>query len=403
MNRRHHAARLAGVAALVCCTPFTAFAQLSANALPAAGPLVITRGGTYSGQWASNDPNTAAVTINTDSPVILQNMNLSSRGDLIDINGSAGAQVTIQNVKGTAVDPGVAGAQRGTFVHAATVSSLQVTHCSMYGVSFGVQVLSSTVQSLTLSENLASQMEDRASDGNGGLLSTRPSLGHFIILNRSTAPNGADISWNQVIDTIGQSSVEDVINLYKSQGSAQNPVHIHDNYMEGYSSTTTASYTGTGIIADGDGKAPDTAYALIENNQMVHAAGSGVEIAAGHDINVSANRVVSCGLDSSGHWFAMPFVNAIVVWNYYSDPAFGNLAVGGTAGGMVRPSGSGTPQIADMWARTEDLNGSDQLQANQFTDPCMVDGQVNSNAENNERAVWTNKLSNAGITPGSSF
>ena len=361
---------------------------------------MITQGGTYSGTWSSNDPKTPAVTIETDQPVTLQNASLSGRGDLIEIYGNLGANVTIENVTGTALDPGGSGLQRGAFVLASKVNSLQVRHCSMSGVSFGIKLVYSLAQSLVLSENKADDLEDRASDGKGGLLSARPTLGHFINLIGVVAPHGADISWNEVLGTIGTGSTEDVINLYKSQGTASMPIHVHDNYLEGYSSVTTPSYTGTGIIADGDGKAPDTAYTLIENNEIVHVAGSGIEIATGHDNTVKTNRLVSCGQDASGNWFAMPFANAVVVWNYYGSGTFFNNSVEGTMGGFLRPSATGAPQVADLWVRTSDVNFTDNLGHNSFTDPCLVHGQVNLDAEAAERGVWANKLASAGISPG---
>ena len=46
--------------------------RLLMSATPAivySGPIVITSGGTYSGNWQSTSPGTAAVTIKTTSPV----------------------------------------------------------------------------------------------------------------------------------------------------------------------------------------------------------------------------------------------------------------------------------------------------------------------------------------------
>ena len=363
--------------------------------------IVITAGGVYSGNWASNDPDTPAVTIHTDQPVTLRNAVISGRGDLISVSGVAqGANVTLQNVTGTALDPTVAGRQRGSFITAQDISALRVTKCSMFGVSYGIRVLSSTLTTLDLSKNIARELEDRASDGHGGLQTTRPSLGHFIFLNGVLAPNGAEIAWNQVVDTIGGSSTEDVINVYKSQGYPAATIRVHDNYLEGYSSTTTPSYTGTGIISDGDSHQPVTAYVTFENNQMVHTAGSGVEIATGHDILARNNRVVSCGLDAGGKWFAMPFVNAVVFWNYYGAPEFNNNVITGTRGGVVRPDAQGKPMIADLYVRAPDLNASDQSSGNPFNDPCFVNGSLHLQAEEDERTLWRTKLAAANITPG---
>ena len=47
------------------------------------GPLTITQGGTYSGNWRSTDPNTPAVTVATTAPVVIQNSHVTGPNDLI--------------------------------------------------------------------------------------------------------------------------------------------------------------------------------------------------------------------------------------------------------------------------------------------------------------------------------
>jgi chitinase len=47
------------------------------------GPITITLGGTYSENWKSTNPNTAAVTISTAS-VIIQNSYVAGPADLMD-------------------------------------------------------------------------------------------------------------------------------------------------------------------------------------------------------------------------------------------------------------------------------------------------------------------------------
>lgn len=387
--------------ALAACGTSPTISALVQVTAAAPSPLVITAGGVYSGTWTSSDPDVPAVKVQTDQPVTLRNAIISGRGDLIRIeNVGHGGNVTVRNVTGTALDPGVPGRQRGAFLTAENVSVLRVAHCSMYGVSYGLRVLSSTPSFLRLTKNLARELEDRASDGRGGLRNDRPSLGHFIFLNGVNAPNGADISWNEVVNTIGSSSTEDVINIFKSQGSPAAAIRVHDNYMEGYSSTTTPSYTGAGIISDGDRHPPVTAFVSFEDNDMVHTAGSGVQIAVGHDILARNNRVVSCGTDAGGKWFAMPYVNAVVFWNYYGAPEFSNNIITGTQGGVLRPDAKGVPMVADLYTRTPDLDASDRDTDNLFSDPCLAEGKINLQAEEEERTYWRTKLAAAGVVPG---
>ena len=383
------------------CGGVTASATVVVASHQASGPITITHGGTYTGTWSSEDWHTPAVRIQTTDPVILRNSTITGRGDLISIPSTGtGANVTVENVTGTALDPMAAGVQRGNFVVAEGVASLIVKHCTISGARFGVKVLASPAASLQIAENVATDLEDRTSDGSGGFLNDRPDLGHFVMLNGVVAPHGAEIAWNQVTNTVGQSSTEDVFNLYKSQGSPGAPISVHDNYMEGNSSPAVAQYTGSGLIADGDAAQPETAFVNFVRNQVVHTAGSGVEIAAGHDILVSDNRVVSCGVNGNGDWIAAPFVNAIVVWNYYGVSQFSNIVVQGTVGGMLRPDGNGLPMVADIWVRTQDLDATDVMRAQAFTDPCLTGSQPNSAAEDAERAFWQAKLSKNNIKTG---
>jgi hypothetical protein len=49
----------------------------------AAGPIVITRGGTYSGSWENLTDRTPVITIKTTEPVVIQNATIKGKGHLI--------------------------------------------------------------------------------------------------------------------------------------------------------------------------------------------------------------------------------------------------------------------------------------------------------------------------------
>ncbi|MGC2402140.1 MAG: chitobiase/beta-hexosaminidase C-terminal domain-containing protein, partial [Acidobacteriaceae bacterium] len=66
------------------------------------GSLVITQGGTYTGNWQSTDAKTPAVTIATTQPVVIENAHLRSAGDLIRTT-IAGANITVRNSLGVAL------------------------------------------------------------------------------------------------------------------------------------------------------------------------------------------------------------------------------------------------------------------------------------------------------------
>ena len=369
-----------------------------------AGPIEITHGGVYSGNWTSNDARVAAVTIRTDEDVVLQNATVSGRGNVIAVTGGKnGAHVTIRNVTGTALDAGVSGAARGAFLLAQQVAALTVDHCTMTGMAFGIKASVSTPSVLRITNNRAVNLEDRASDGHGGLLPTRPVLGHFILLNHVVAAGGAEIAWNEAVQTMGSTSTEDAINIYESSGSKDHPIRVHDNYLEGQSTAVPGkSYTGTALIADGSAaaNAAPTAWVVFENNQVVATAGTAVGIAYGHDVTARNNRVVSCGVDAAGHRYAWG-ANAVVLWNYYKVPGFYNNTITGTTGGMAAPAHGGGMHAANAWMNREgNPDASNSIGKNSFTDPCLVNGKVDLGAEDAERARWKAKLAAAGQRVG---
>ncbi|WP_157466511.1 hypothetical protein [Edaphobacter aggregans] len=377
----------------------------SASALvsPTANPsaIRITSGGTYGGNWSSADPKVPAVTILTNDPVILRNATITGRGDLIVVYGrNGGANVTIDNVTGIALDPGVTGQGRGTFLGAERISHLSVTHCTMRGVSFGVYIVSSTLASLQIRDNVARDLEDRKSDGHGGFLLNQRLPGHLIQLNNVSLPNGGEIAWNQMINSDGASSVEDIINFYESRGSAGKPVRIHDNYLEGGFSAglTTSYYTGAGIQLDGESNDPSKAngFVMIANNTLVHLAGDGISIAAGHDIYVIGNRIVSCGKDSSGRWIANPGSNALGMWNYYKTNQYFNNYIANNSGGLVKPDANGNPSPGNIYAPSASGSLNNVVNTNAFEQPCLVGSHLNLAAESIERNRWLSTVAEAG-------
>jgi hypothetical protein len=369
-------------------------------------PITIVSGGTYSGNWVSSDPKSPAITIATSEPVVIQNSTLISKADLIVVKaGGSGANLVVRNVKGIAIDPGVAGKQRGKFLYAYNAKSITVTHCTMTGVSYGVYIDASTLTGLSISNNVANNMEDRASDGKGGLAMQRPSLGHFVIIGHSVAVNGGDISWNQVINTPGRSSVEDVINLFLSHGrSKDNVIWIHDNYLQGMFSpaNTSDNYTGSGIMMDGasDDLQTATGYVTISNNQIVHTANAGIGINAGHDISATNNRIVSCGKDSSGAWIATTSGVAVALWNGYHSKVFFNNSVSGTSGGLIRPDKFGKGKTSNAWVPDVSADAGNVARGNAFEDPCIAVGSKMLAPESVEYGKWIKKLSAASQTVG---
>ena len=92
---------------------------------------------------------------------------------------------------------------------------------------------------------------------------------------------------------------------YRSSGTANQPLEIHDTYIQGAYPYRAAqdAYTGGGIKTDGSPNetAQDApAFNSIHDNQVVGTVNYGIKFAAGHDNIAANNRVISSGLLSDG-------------------------------------------------------------------------------------------------------
>ena len=86
-------------------------------------------------------------------------------------------------------------------------------------------------QTVKILNNVANNIDGRFSDGHGGFSVNSEDV-QFFQSNAAHGLSGAEIAWNQVINTPGQSRVEDNISIYDSSGTAGNPIAIHDNFIQ---------------------------------------------------------------------------------------------------------------------------------------------------------------------------
>src|SRR5581483_5461211 len=93
-------------------------------------PLVITRGGTYQGAWASDDPAVAAITIETTAPVVIEKSRLRGRGNLI-ATLVAHADLTVRDTTGEGINPDIEGRAPGRFLTAESFDRIDVENCAL--------------------------------------------------------------------------------------------------------------------------------------------------------------------------------------------------------------------------------------------------------------------------------
>ena len=381
----------------------------SGPAIQYSPPLTITDAnygnGTFTGNWASTDPNVPAVTVATSQPVTIENSTLQGPGDLILTANTTGFNLTVHNTNGYGTNPNVAERSKGDFIRASQVAKLDVENNYIEGTDFGVYVdgysgSRSGDQTITIHANVGKNMDGRHSDGNGGYMPSQNdrSWSHFAQLSHMNNVPGIDISWNQVIDEPYNSSVDDVINIYQSGGTADSPLNIHDNYIQGAypNNPQTDSYSGGGIITDGNIDTQDntTAYVHMYNNQVIDTANYGLAVSNGHDNEIYNNRVISAGVLPDGTSIASQNVGIYIADIYGGNVANGtfhdNHAHDNTVGWVNPKDGN---QRNDMYFP---VDGSDYGRNTALPNPITLD------IEKAEYTSWQQKLSAAGITVGTS-
>lgn len=403
-----------------------AAAGLLATAVAQAEPLVITHGGTFTGQWSSNDPYTPVIKIATREPVIIESSKLTGRGTLIDAT-AGGADVTVRQTIGTGMNPDIRGRAAGRFLQADEVAHLVIDHCELNSTA-GVYIHrvsrgdpSAGEPSIQITSNLIHNIDGRRSNGAGGYLPFNIRTHHadgkveegfdtvqFVQFDGVTALAHGEIAWNEVTNDAGASRVEDNISIYESSGTVQSPLLIHDNCIRGaFTIDPTRSgqvdagdftedwdYTGGGImLGDGPGKNLASACGFIKGyaNLVVGTSNYGIAIASGHDIEISDNRVISSGTLPDGRSVMLQNVG-IYIWdtahgkNRQPPTFFGDIGKNNFVGWM----GKGNRLRNDWWV--PDAAG--------WTTNQRLTGPITIDREQQEIAAWRSKAEAGLNRPG---
>jgi Ricin-type beta-trefoil lectin domain-like/Bacterial Ig-like domain (group 2) len=371
------------------------------------GPLIITQGGTYSGNWRSTDPNTAAVTVATTAPVVIQDSHITGPSDLI-ADPYWGNTLTVKNVIAVGVNPNVRGQTNGIFVDAQNPFLLDVEDCYFENVQYGVWVRGYAgnrdgTQTITILNNRGRNLIGLESDGNNGYLSgdTNWQWSHAFQLSQMPSVPGIRIAWNEIVNYPYQSLVNENISMYDAGGTSSSPAEVHDNYVQGAYPYDPAvdTYNGGGFVTDGgSGETAQNASAFINvyDNQIVGTVNMGIEFSTGHDNNAYNNEVISSGLLPNGT--KIPAQNVgITIFDVYgntkSGSMYNNNMYSNTLGWMCWAS-----RCAWDGYRNDDYfpgNGSDY-----YTNPSIQANPITAKLETSEYSAWTAKVTSNGVLLG---
>jgi hypothetical protein len=359
------------------------------------GTLVITKGGTYTGNWQSTKAGTPAISIQTTQPVTIINSNIQSKGTLIETDVDR-ADVTIKNTHGWALNPNVSGQSPGRFLNAEKFVNVDVENNTLVGTS-GIEMgyyqgNGTASQTVKVLKNNALNIDGRWSDGNGGFQTGADANDYvqFAQFNQCFNMVGAEIAWNQVVNQPGMSRPEDNISVFESSGTTSSPILIHDNYIQGAYAADPAndsSFSGGGImLSDGSTGSSSTATGNVQafNNIIVSTSNYGIAISSGHNNSIYNNTIISSALLPSGKKIAAENVG-IYVWDSINDPNWSNNKEYGNTIGWMGPSGRN-----DKWIPNSANNGSDTA----------VSGSITLAVEQSYYSVWAMKVSTSGFTVG---
>lgn len=297
------------------------------------GPVVsITQGGTYS-------PSSIGVDIKTTQPVILENCYVKSSTRSLVQMSVGGANVTIRNCRfeGSAI-PGNAG-YRG--VWGLGVNSLRVENNDFLHIA-AVKVQGGNNPTVAILNNRVRDVIGDETNCCGGGLAPAFQIAEL------TSPN-IEIAWNEVINTPGQSNMEDGVNLYGASGTVASPIRIHDNFFWGaYPLPITDGYSGGGILS-GDGPNGGTNNIVVTDNQLVGTTNYGIQIGGGNNVKMERNRAVSSGLTASGQ--EIPAQNTNPFWTYSVAPT--NSSMSNNVWAWMRGPNSRWPGNPPAWHRAD--------------------------------------------------
>jgi hypothetical protein len=371
------------------------------------GPLTITQGGTYSGNWKSTDPQTPAVTVATTAPVLIQNSYLTGPSDLIAAP-YYGNNITVKNVIGIGVNPNVVGQANGLFVNVISPSLLDVENCYFESVLFGVYVRGyggnrDGTQTITILNNRGRNILGLESNGNNGYLTgeTNWQWAHAIQLSEINSVPGITIAWNEIINYPNQSLVNENINMYDSGGTSSSPAEFHDNYIQGaypYNPPMDA-YNGGGYVTDGSGSdtvATASAFNSVYNNQIVSTVNMAFEFSSGHDNVAYNNRAVSSGLLADGAKIPAQNVGLAI------DDIYGNIQNGSMYNNNMYSNTVGwmcwAPRCATNGYRNDEYFPNDS--SGYSTNVSIPTNPITLQVENNEYLTWLQKIASNQMVVG---
>lgn len=368
-------------------------------------PIIITTGGTYTGNWESTVHGTPAVKIQTNQAVTFVNCNFRGPSKLLtnQASGITGNKVTVTDSRFYGTYPGGTGLHGDYAVYLLGFDYFHFEHNHIEqkgGILLQTWSGATATQPVRVRYNTAKNIDGRKTNGSGGYLTGGTNADQHIlqflqfndVLN---CPN-VDASWNHITNLPDQSKVEDNFNCYKSSGTAATPIDIHNNLIDGgypYPAAAGVAYSGGGILlGDGGGT-----YQRSRENNVVNTLNYGTAITGGEHMTLHANRCVGSSRHSVDSTVLSPAGNVgIYVRNAYGTtfPSSNHHLTDNVSGWMGTPPNTGSYTRNNYWR-----SGTATL-VTDTGNTALPAGEITRQQELDEVAVWQAKVAAAGHTIG---
>jgi len=363
----------------------TAVDMTSVPAVKYQEPIIIKKGGVYTGNYKSIDSQTPAVWVQTNEPVEITGCIIVSTGDMIKCSGGTNVKIHHNSLYG--LFP-LKNDQWGRALNNYQPQSL-IFENNIIEHSGGILVdhTDSNSKSVVIRYNIIRNTDKRRAN-------TAAGENRAGVLFNSVSKIAGEICWNQFINLPDSSFVEDNINLFNSGGKPGAPYLIHDNYIKGaYPFPLNApTYVGSGITIDGDpgSKTMETMSQFVNayKNQVISTCNAAMNLAAGHDIHFNENTMISCGLYPDGTQ-SERFWSGCCIWNASNVPSknFINNTIKGNIIGYVRGDKSVPFPGRQDWVVIKESPISVEP-----GDNTSLPNPITLETENAEWVKWTKKL-----------
>lgn len=229
------------------------------------------------------------------APIVWNGVNNATISKL-QITNTTGHCITLINCSNITIVDCKLGPSTGNGIDMDHCTNITITNCSMANISSGVYVCTGSGISVTYNDiqNVQGPFP----------------RGQMVQFN-SVSGTGNRINYNTCDNISGQSNPEDLVNLFKTNGTISDPIQVIGNWLRGGGPSTT----GGGMLAGDNGGS----YQLFQNNICVNTGNEGIEVAGGHDITVSNNIFYSQQTTVSGV--------GISVYNQCSTDPCNNITV----------------------------------------------------------------------------